>query len=294
MYPLIDLLRHAKVDFSDYDIVNTRDLRLRDRVAPEWSVFYMKRGTCRCTIAGVDYNARAGDGLLIPPGVTHDIVKMSNDLATCLRWQALYTIGDSVDILRLFQLPVLFHVRDHSRLEDAFARYVSRAERPGTVADAIMEEAHAYEVMAVLLDEALHHSRAKISTRALAPLRRILLDVVQHWDRQLSLQDLAERYHLHPTYLSNRFRRAFGTSPIKLHLDARLSKAKELLLDDSLTVGEVGELVGYADLAQFSRFFHRRSGMSPREYRGRHDIAVDYPTPTAGGRAIEHTAPIDR
>lgn len=267
MYPIIELLRHAQVQISGHDIVNTRDLRTRRQRYPDWTFVYIKRGTLRCRLRGVDHRAVAGDAFLIPPQTAAEIIKDDTNLTTCLWWHAKYTIGGSADVLRLFQLPPLLHVTDRARLESAFSRYVSSAERPGTVTDAIMEEARSYELMAVVLDEALRQTHARLNSRALAPFSRIMLEIVEHCESDISLADLSERYNMHPTYISNQFTRAFGTSPIKLHLDARLSKAKQLLLDDTLTIGEVGELVGYEDLTQFSRFFRRRTGVSPREYR---------------------------
>ena len=46
-----------------------------------------------------------------------------------------------------------------------------------------------------------------------------------------------------------------------------IQKAKELLLDPRLKIGEIGERVGYADTAHFARTFKKQEGMSANEYR---------------------------
>ena len=47
----------------------------------------------------------------------------------------------------------------------------------------------------------------------------------------------------------------------------RIEKAKALLMDPSLKIGEIAELVGYADTAHFARTFKKLEGMSANEYR---------------------------
>jgi transcriptional regulator GlxA family with amidase domain len=47
----------------------------------------------------------------------------------------------------------------------------------------------------------------------------------------------------------------------------RMSRARRLLADSDVPIGEVGTTVGYPMPAQFSKAFRHRHGMSPREYR---------------------------
>lgn len=47
----------------------------------------------------------------------------------------------------------------------------------------------------------------------------------------------------------------------------RIQKARELLSDPSLKIGEIGELVGYADTTHFARTFKKLENMSANEYR---------------------------
>ena len=47
----------------------------------------------------------------------------------------------------------------------------------------------------------------------------------------------------------------------------RIKAAKELLTDPSLRIGDIGEMVGYADTAHFARVFKKLVGMSANEYR---------------------------
>ena len=44
-------------------------------------------------------------------------------------------------------------------------------------------------------------------------------------------------------------------------------KAKELLKDPSLRIGDIAEEVGFLDVAHFSRVFKKQAGISANEYR---------------------------
>lgn len=58
-----------------------------------------------------------------------------------------------------------------------------------------------------------------------------------------------------------------GTSFGDILNNVRLRRARELLEDPTLTVEAIGERLGYAETASFSRFFRRMTGVSPSTYR---------------------------
>jgi YesN/AraC family two-component response regulator len=47
----------------------------------------------------------------------------------------------------------------------------------------------------------------------------------------------------------------------------RIQAAKKLLEDPSLKIGDISEMVGYADTAHFARTFKKLENMSANEYR---------------------------
>jgi LacI family transcriptional regulator len=67
--------------------------------------------------------------------------------------------------------------------------------------------------------------------------------------------------------LEKRFRQFLRRSILDEIQNVRLDEAKRLLLDSSLSITYVALSAGFTNSAYFSQFFHKRVGMTPRQYR---------------------------
>lgn len=86
---------------------------------------------------------------------------------------------------------------------------------------------------------------------------------------QVSVKALAELYGVTPNALSKRFRQCMGV-PLKHYLLSRqVLRAQELLLHGDRRIGEIAALLGFGDAQYFQRFFKKRFGVTPGEYRRR-------------------------
>jgi len=61
--------------------------------------------------------------------------------------------------------------------------------------------------------------------------------------------------------------RRFGCGIMKLHEKMRMEEASRLLLNSGMSIGEVAEVCGFADIYGFSRSFTRVVGISPSAFR---------------------------
>ena len=87
---------------------------------------------------------------------------------------------------------------------------------------------------------------------------------------QLSLAELAARFHVNPPYLTRVFKRYGGVAPVRYLRDLRISHARKLLDErPSLEIKEIAVMAGYPDQGYFSRVFKQAVGTAPQDYRER-------------------------
>lgn len=91
--------------------------------------------------------------------------------------------------------------------------------------------------------------------------------IVERYQEELSLEEVAEHVHLNPHYFSKVFKQQTGETFIDYVTRLRIDKAKALILDGQFSLKEVCYMVGYKDPNYFSRVFKKVTGVTPTEYR---------------------------
>jgi len=88
-----------------------------------------------------------------------------------------------------------------------------------------------------------------------------------HYQDDLSLSSVAERFYLNASYLSALFSRKMGCTFSDYLEKVRLQEAALLLRTTRLSVSEVGAAAGYQSARYFCRLFRERYLCTPTEYR---------------------------
>lgn len=87
-------------------------------------------------------------------------------------------------------------------------------------------------------------------------------------ENEWNINDLARNLHICRTILFHAFRSVTGESPVNFLHKIRLKKCKELIEKNPCsTFQEIAEMLRFSDEKYFMRFFRRKSGMTPGEYR---------------------------
>ena len=90
-----------------------------------------------------------------------------------------------------------------------------------------------------------------------------------HYSEHLSLNGVAEQIYVSQWHLSKLLNRLEQKSFSELLNQIRVSHAKELMNDPALRISDISEMVGFTDVAHFSRVFKKLEGISANEYRNR-------------------------
>ena len=88
-----------------------------------------------------------------------------------------------------------------------------------------------------------------------------------HLAEDISLNLLAEEFHLSAPYISQLFRNEIGVNFLTYLTNIRMEQARKLLLSTSLPIAEVSEQCGYSDYRVFTKAFKKAEGVTPSQYR---------------------------
>ncbi|MGK0700807.1 helix-turn-helix domain-containing protein [Priestia flexa] len=88
-----------------------------------------------------------------------------------------------------------------------------------------------------------------------------------NYDRDVKLQEIAERFYLSREYISRKFKQEFQENISDYIVKVRMTKAKSLLKNEQLKIYEVANMIGYQDDKYFRKVFKKLEGLTPNEYR---------------------------
>lgn len=107
--------------------------------------------------------------------------------------------------------------------------------------------------------------------RELRSLSEKIVHIVhQQFDQDISLESIADELHYNPNYLSSVFKKEFGSNFGDFLQNYRLEMAKKWLLETELTVKEISQRLKYNNPQNFIRFFKKKLGQTPGEFRKEH------------------------
>ena len=85
-----------------------------------------------------------------------------------------------------------------------------------------------------------------------------------HSHRPIDLEDAAVQAGISPFHFLRLFSNVLGVTPHQYLVRSRLRHAARLLADDDSPITDIAYDVGFGDLSNFVRTFHRAAGVSPR------------------------------
>lgn len=89
----------------------------------------------------------------------------------------------------------------------------------------------------------------------------------EHLKEEITLNILAEEFHLSAQYISQLFKNEIGVNFLAYLTNNRMENAKKLLLSTSLSIAEISEQSGYGDYRVFTKVFKKSEGITPSQYR---------------------------
>lgn len=164
------------------------------------------------------------------------------------------------------QVTVLTGYRDFSYAQEAIRLGVTRFLLKPSKMDEIHE---ALSAMTAQLKKGRQNDEESAETSRAGSflVKQAVAYMEAHYCEKLTLQEVAEACYVSQWHLSKLLNRYMQQSFYDILNSQRIEAAKKLLSNPKLRIGDIGEMVGYADPAHFARIFKKITGMSANEYR---------------------------
>jgi AraC-like DNA-binding protein len=229
---------------------------------PTHSLSYVRKGSFGCACRGRFHELVAGSILVGYPGdeyvCTHDHAVGDECLSFFLAPEVVDAISDS-GIWQVGSAPPLPELMVLGELAQTAA--------DGNSDVGLDEVGH---LMAARFVEAASGRKARKPTASLRDRRRAVesalwIDANSH--RAITLEDAAEQTGISPFHFLRLFSDVVGVTPHQYLVRSRLRHAARRLADDDSPVTDIAYDVGFGDLSNFVRTFHRAAGASPMRFR---------------------------
>lgn len=106
--------------------------------------------------------------------------------------------------------------------------------------------------------------------------RKLIEEMIDYVEEQedcwLTLKEVAAHFDFTPNYLGHLFREETGIRFGEFIQERRMKRVYDFLKDPSMKIYEVADRTGFKNMIYFNRQFKQATGMTPREYRKKHNI----------------------
>jgi AraC-like DNA-binding protein len=227
------------------------------------SVSYVRKGSFGCSTRGRFFELVAGSILVGHPGdefiCTHDHVCGDECLSFFLSPELVEAIGDRTEVWRIGAAPPLPELMVLGELAQA------AADGRSDVGLDEIGQLFASRFVEVVSGRPRRPAATKARDRRRAVETALWIDANSH--REIDLEDAAGQADISPFHFLRLFSSVLGVTPHQYLVRSRLRHAARLLADDDRPITDVAYDVGFGDLSNFVRTFHRAAGVSPRRFR---------------------------
>ena len=271
-----DVFRSKTVTVIDYCCEVRPDDAPFVELHDSFSLAYVRKGSFGCQARGRSFELVPGSILVGHPGdeyiCTHEHAGGDECLSFHLAPQLVESVGYRSEIWRTVCVPPLPQLMVLAELGQAAA---DGSTEVGLDEVGVM--------LAARLVESLSGGQRR-SGEARAGDRRRAVEAARWIDANsqepIDLESAATEFGLSPFHFLRLFAKVLGVTPHQYLVRSRLRRAARLLAEDTGPITEVALDVGFGDLSNFVRTFHRAAGMSPRRFRaaakGNHSIFQDH------------------
>jgi len=241
------------------------------------SVSYVRKGSFGCKTRGRTFELVAGSILVGFPGdeyiCSHDHACGDECLSFFLCPELVETIGGQAKVWRIGAAPPLPELMVLGELAQA------AASGRGDIGLDEVGQLFASRFVEIMSARPRRTLEVKARDRRRAVETALWIDA--NSNLRIDLDAAAGQAGISPFHFLRLFANVLGVTPHQYLVRSRLRHAARLLTDEDTSITDIAYDVGFGDLSNFVRTFHRAAGVSPRAFRktsrGKRKILQDRP-----------------
>lgn len=251
---------------------------------PTYELHFIIRGSGTLFYEHTSVSFKAGDALLVAPGVYHRFAEHEDFYRSYMQFtysvqkpiDELFPPTEANDILRIFPLiPGVALIPQADALFRLF-RMIDDELRNHSFGSYIKVQGLFMLLMVELLRDLSdmthdqNQPRFPLKTKDDHRTRIIDLFFERMVSESLKIEDLAAELHLSVKQTYRVVERLYGKPFKQIARGSQIEWVKEQLVSSSLSIQQIADQLGYVELRHFSRQFAIATGSTPSEYRQRH------------------------
>lgn len=257
-------------------------------ILPHWHYFveilYMVEGNAYVEAGEENYVLEPGDLIVFYPQMSHAIystgqlpiryyVLKFDPAHLNISGSALPSISSLIAMAAVEQkLSVYFSKEkfNQEKMKQLIQGSVKTLEEKQFGYDIIMHSNYCLlmaEILRVWKQEGFQIKKRKKETVLSEKFTEVSEYISQHYQEDLSVAELAEKFHMSYSHFAAIFKEYYGQTCKEMILTVRLQKAEDLLQFTDFDLTYISQETGFCDCSHFIKAFKQKYGVPPRKYR---------------------------
>lgn len=231
---------------------NPKNLKGDVKCRKQHSFLYVGEGTYRFSFEKESFLAHTGDTVYIPKGSTHHF-EIIDKKALC--YQVEFELGNPDS--RFFSFPLKLEA---SKENAKHIMNMIECFNTGFLSDYLSALGCLCHLCSALAGQ-IHES-----TRGKSRIRPAIEYLEAHYHEKIDINVLAELCCLSLSQLRRCFANELHSTPTAYKNALRVEKAKRILCNEDVSIGETAQKLGFENIYIFSNTFKKYAGVSPTQF----------------------------
>lgn len=270
------ILNDMPTDFKIDKITREAGFNMKTpHVHPFYDITYLTSGECICFVNHNIYRLSKGDLIIIPPGEIHKStfqgVSPVERYVLSFREEQLnwiYSLTGKNIVSKSLQTGVIsIPGKRRDYIEALLNKLLFESEGQDILSPAFIQAGLLELLLFIIRCKQYENNVYKEIDVDNRLIQEIATYIYENYDKKITLDDMAVKFHISRSYLSKKFKQTTGFGFKEYLINVRIKNACRLLLETNHSITDIAFECGFNDSNYFGDAFRRIKGVSPNKYR---------------------------